>query len=378
MLNRSPSSFNIISEAFRDKLNDLDYISCDEYKFLKLSKDEMNNKKLKEAIEANRDLLLNNDDLLEQMINQIVPIHEDEALLNIEGDFPFTKYSRDNKECHFNISSHLNSENEVTAFDNLEKEVTESAINYELVLSVSAPRFIFDCDFITEKIPIESECLITDSRDGKHLNLHLIWNDERENISSDHILKYAVIELTIKYFDPKYLWETYIAESYIFYTTGRYKLAFLHLFIALDSLIEYASETLRQAVSYLLFGYDSDYLGNFHSIVEYMSKSSTVKNEEGDDIQEVIDKYLDLLNKRRLFNDKFIDIIKASYYIKFHVYKDKFKNYEWIKNEPLKKLKYERNALAHGSSSLENEAYQEHYIVLLIIIFELLYDLTQL
>ena len=184
----------------------------------------------------------------------------------------------------------------------------------------------------------------------------------------------SYIKCVVKYCETIYSWEDFIAESWILYKSGKYKLAFLQFFVGFDAFIENTILTLKTLISHELFDFTNGNTSNLKLLIEHMYVGN---DDKGDDLSYLLVKYKRLCNdSRNLINEKFVDIIELNDYIHTSIKRDMFdrSNKYFVIKKKLNDLTKIRNDLAHGSSFLESEDFQIHYLSLLSIIFEILID----
>ena len=308
-------------------------------------------------------LLSTEDNLVENVMEQILTFNTKEAKF---------KYNEENNFIDNNERWYVHAKTSIT-FDN---EIGKSGIDFQNIISVSKPEFMMDMS--EEDIELENyvdglHFDTVDSKDTKCIEMNFLYGKDKE-IDWYFLRSNSYIKCLVKYCKTVYLWEDFIAESWILYKSEKYKLAFLQFFVGFDAFIENTILLLKKLISYKLFDFTNSNTSNLKLLIEHMYVGGENK---GDDLSYLLVKYKRLCNdSRNLINEKFVDIIELNNYIHTSIKRDMFDKSSkyWVIKEKLNALTDIRNDLAHGSSSLESEDFQMHYLALLSIIFEIIID----
>lgn len=316
-------------------------------------------------------LLSLRDDLVENIMEQILTFKVQTAKFN---------YGEANEY----IDSEVRWKVHARAIITSDNEIGTSDIDFQNIISVSDPKFMKDMiEFGSEESMDLEEYVdglhfdIIEYKGTKCIAMDFLYDEDKE-IEWYTLCRNSYIQCWVEYCETKYLWEDYIAESWILYTSEKYKLAFLQFFVGFDAFIEHTILILKKLISQELI--DSTYgnTGNLKLLIEHMYAG--VDNIE-DDLSYLLVKYKRLCNdSRNLINEKFVDIIELNAYIHSGKKRDMFDKSSkyFVIKEKLKDLTNIRNDLAHGSSNLASEDFQMHYLSLLSIIFEILIDFKDL
>lgn len=316
-------------------------------------------------------LLSTEDNLVENVMEQILTFNTKEAKF---------KYNEENDFIDNNERWYVHAKTSIT-FDN---EIGKSGIDFQNIISVSNPEFMMDMSEGGIEGTIDLENYVdglhfdtVDSKDTKCIEMNFLYGKDKE-IDWYFLRSNSYIKCLVKYCKTVYLWEDFIAESWILYKSGKYKLAFLQFFVGFDAFIENTILLLKKLISDELFDFTNSNTSNLKLLIEHMYVGV---DNKGEDLFYLLVKYKRLCNdSRNLINEKFVDIIELNNYIHTGIKTDMFyksSKYRVIK-EKLNNLTDIRNDLAHGSSNLESEDFQMHYLALLSIIFEIMIDFKDL
>ena len=312
-------------------------------------------------------LLSTEDNLVENAMEQILTFNTKEAKF---------EYIEENEFFDCDVRWNVHARTSIT----LDNEIEKSGIDFQNIISVSHPEFMLDMSECGTEESIDLEYYvdglhfdIVDSKDTKCIEMNFLYGEDKE-IEWYSLIDNSYIKCLVKYCETIYLWEDFIAESWILYKSEKYKLASLQFFVGFDAFIENTILILKKLISHELFDYTNGNTSKLKLLIEHMYVGN---DNKGDDLSYLLVKYKRLCNdSRNLINEKFVDIIELNDYI--HTSKkrdifDKSNKYFAIK-EKLNDLTDIRNDLAHGSSNLKSEDFQIHYLSLLSIIFEILID----
>lgn len=312
-------------------------------------------------------LLSTEDNLVENVMEQILTFNSKEAKF---------KYNEENYFIDNDVRWNVHARTIIT-FDN---EIGKSGIDFQNIISVSYPEFMMDVSEweIEEIIELKNRVdglhfNIVDFKDTKCIEMNFLYGESKE-IDWYSLIDNSYIKCLVKYCETEYLWEDFIAESWILYKSGKYKLAFLQFFVGFDAFIENTILMLKKLISHELFDFTNGNTNNLKLLIEHMYVGV---DNKGDDLSYLLVKYKRLCNdSRNLINEKFMDIIELNNYIHTSIKRDMFDKSSkyWVIKEELNDLTDIRNDLAHGSSNLKSEDFQMHYLSLLSIIFEIMID----
>lgn len=312
-------------------------------------------------------LLSTEDNLVENVMEQILTFNSKEAKF---------KYNEENYFIDNDVRWNVHARTIIT-FDN---EIGKSGIDFQNIISVSYPEFMMDVSEweIEEIIELKNRVdglhfNIVDFKDTKCIEMNFLYGESKE-IDWYSLIDNSYIKCLVKYCETEYLWEDFIAESWILYKSGKYKLAFLQFFVGFDAFIENTILMLKKLISHELFDFTNGNTNNLKLLIEPMYVGV---DNKGDDLSYLLVKYKRLCNdSRNLINEKFVDIIELNNYIHTSIKRDMFDKSSkyWVIKEELNDLTDIRNDLAHGSSNLKSEDFQMHYLSLLSIIFEIMID----
>lgn len=312
-------------------------------------------------------LLSTEDNLVENVMEQILTFNSKEAKF---------KYNEENYFIDNDVRWNVHARTIIT-FDN---EIGKSGIDFQNIISVSYPEFMMDVSEweIEEIIELKNRVdglhfNIVDFKDTKCIEMNFLYGESKE-IDWYSLIDNSYIKCLVKYCETEYLWEDFIAESWILYKSGKYKLAFLQFFVGFDAFIENTILMLKKLISHELFDFTNGNTNNLKLLIEHMYVGV---DNKGDDLSYLLVKYKRLCNdSRNLINEKFVDIIELNNYIHTSIKRDMFDKSSkyWVIKEELNDLTDIRNDLAHGSSNLKSEDFQMHYLSLLSIIFEIMID----
>lgn len=309
------------------------------------------------------------NDLVEKVMEQILTFNSTETKFKYVEENEFIN-NTDRWNVHARVS--ITSEN----------DIEETYIDFQNVISVSNPEFMMDMNGYEDSIDLKTyvdglHFEVVEYKDTKSIEMTFVY-DRNKEIEWDDLRSNSYIKCLVKYCKTVYLWEDFIAESWILYKSEKYKLAFLQFFVGFDAFIEHTIMILKKLISRELFNFTNGNTSNLKLLIKHMYVGGDNKK---DDLSYLLVKYKRLCNdSRNLINEKFVDIIELNNYIHTSIIRDMFNEsskYCAIK-EKLNKLTGIRNDLAHGSSKLESEDFHLNYLSLLSIFFEILLDFKDL
>lgn len=307
------------------------------------------------------------NDLVEKVMEQILTFNSTETKFKYVEENEFIN-NTDRWNVHARVS--ITSENDIEETD------------FQNVISVSNPEFMMDMNGYEDSIDLKTHVdglhfEVVEYKDTKSIEMTFVY-DRYKEIPWDDLRFNSYIKCLVKYCKTVYLWEDFIAESWILYKSEKYKLAFLQFFVGFDAFIEHTIMILKKLISRELFNFTNGNTSNLKLLIKHMYVGGDNKK---DDLSYLLVKYKRLCNdSRNLINEKFVDIIELNNYIHTSIIKDMFNEsskYCAIK-EKLNKLTGIRNDLAHGSSKLKSEDFHLNYLSLLSIFFEILLDFKDL
>ncbi len=348
----------------------------------------------------NLEMLSKDKKLVEALMEQILTFDKTEVKLNWSADSNFIR-NTDEWNVHDKIA--------ITS-DNFKDN---SEIDFQFIIDVSDIEFMLESKDCSYDVNLESyvdglHFDVFDFEGTKCIDMNFVYGKDKD-IVWEQLTSDSYINCSVKSCNTKYLWEDFIAESFVLYKSGQYKLAFLQFFVGFDAFVESTIEILKEIISDRLFELTESNTSNLKKLIMNVYSKSDDESKESDDESKESDdeskenddeskenddeskenddestelcyllkKYKRLCNdSRNLINAKFVDIIELHNYIynkgKSGLF-DGTSKYSMVK-EKLNNHAKDRNDLAHGNSVLTNEEFQYRYLSLLSIFFEILMD----
>lgn len=313
----------------------------------------------------NLEMLSNDKKLVEALMEQILTFDKTEVKLNWSADSDFIR-NTDEWNVHDKIA--ITSDN----FKN------NSEIDFQFIIDVSDIEFMLESKACSHDVNLENyvdglHFDVFDFEGTKCIDMNFVYGKDKD-IEWEQLTLDSYINCSVKSCNTKYLWEDFVAESFVLYKSGQYRLAFLQFFVGFDAFVESTIEILKEIISDRLFELTKSNTSNLKKLIMNVYSKN---DDESKELCYLLKKYKRLCNdSRNLINDKFVDIIELHNYIynkgrsglfdgtsKYSMVKDKLNNHA-----------KDRNDLAHGNSVLTNEEFQSQYLSLLSIFFEILMD----
>lgn len=322
-------------------------------------------KLMKLLFQDNLEMLSNDKKLVEALMEQILTFDKTEVKLNWSADSVFIR-NTDEWNVHDKIA--ITSDN----FKN------NSEIDFQFIIDVSDIEFMLESKVCSHDVNLENyvdglHFDVFDFEGSKCIDMNFVYGKDKD-IEWEQLTSDSYINCSVKSCNTKYLWEDFIAESFVLYKSGQYRLAFLQFFVGFDAFVESTIEILKEIISDRLFELTES---NTSNLKELIMNVYSKNDDESKELCYLLKKYKRLSNdSRNLVNDKFVDIIELHNYIYNKGRSGLFdgtSKYSMVK-EKLNNHANARNDLAHGNSVLTNEEFQSQYLSLLSIFFEILMD----